>query len=679
MVSEWKATAKQQQQDFSNLFKDRIWDRFLTPSEDNELSKKIAFALLGPPRDENDDKTFGYSPEEWEKVIEIKEKCIDYCKMQDDYDNIVCVAFIFVCAFKSGSSSTIAPLIRVKNTTLTGIENSYFIDTRGRDYYTWKDYLDDNIFDGWWICVPIGAVYPCEEEVQVEFLDQSSREQKLQRAISKTEDLYSYFRATVPSDWAVNAIHTAVEAPGAVYGAGHNICELVDCGNHDQSIAMLHSEDNAISASKVAIFESFDKLSQKVVITPLDMLQLCASIFFVSHLDISFNSAKTLIAEAKAVREQLLQTKQNLGPDDQKVFDIMLKGHREMVIPGKVLELHGDKEFSRELKRINNLPEFFAHFSLGPSTQLNINQNLDIDAKAYFQMTPEQRGLILEKSRDLKNKAITHAQFKKSVDAIAKEFRIRFEHQRQEARQKIQEAFKVKEVRDIVVAGEKIFENLQPSGLDRLDKVFRKAGKEYDPDHIKVAKVMADILECKNVDDYTAVMEYTIRKLDEAAKKLSKIESNPKEKPVGVKTVPYYFKELANKLLSEQDQQNAMAEEFNKLVEECDPANSRGCPRFGNSYAAANHFDKHCRFPLVDPFNNLSSERYFEIAREMTNGLHVGKPILSQEGNLLRYTFTSLKYGAFAVRFDNLADGTSVIATLYKQDIPFTPPRLYLQ
>jgi len=39
----------------------------LTP-EENELSKKIAFALLGPPRDENDNLTSGYSSNEWEKV-----------------------------------------------------------------------------------------------------------------------------------------------------------------------------------------------------------------------------------------------------------------------------------------------------------------------------------------------------------------------------------------------------------------------------------------------------------------------------------------------------------------------------------------------------------------------------------------------------------------------------------
>jgi hypothetical protein len=50
-----------------------------------------------------------------------------------------------------------------------------------------------------------------------------------------------------------------------------------------------------------------------------------------------------------------------------------------------------------------------------------------------------------------------------------------------------------------------------------------------------------------------------------------------------------------------------------------------------------------------------------------------------QEGNYLSYTSNSIEYGATAIRFDNLADGTSVIATLMKKDMPDGQPRFYNQ
>jgi hypothetical protein len=687
MVSEWKATATKTQQDFAHLFGDRTWDSFSMPSHSDELRKKIAFALLGPPRDENDEEAFGYSTEEWEKVIEITTMSIDYCKMQDgnDRSGSVCVAFIFVCAFKSGSTSTVAPLIRVKNTSETDIQSSYFIDHCGRAYNTWKEYLEGNIFDGWWICVPFGAVYPRKEEVQVEFYDQSSRTQTAQdvsnatnKAFSKTKDVMSYFKATVPFDWAVSAIRGAVGAPGTAYGTGRDVCELIDHSNHDESIALLDFEEKAISASRIAIDNSLDNLKTKDDVTRLDVLQLTAFVFLFTHSELSFDAASNLIRQAQA--EKLSEARQNLKPEDQHKFDVFLKGQQEMVTPskvrqmhGKVREMHGTNEFIRELIRIGlpNLPKHLSNFSVVAGTLLNINKNLDIDTKAYLQMTPEQRDLILEQSRDLQNGKITHAQFDKNVGTISKEYRIKFEHQRQEARNKIQEAFQVEEVGDIVVAGERIFENLQHHELDRLHEVFtsENTGKKYNPICIEVGKVMGDILKCKNVAEFTAVMEYSIRKLDVIVKERRENNRNPKEKPVGVRSGDYYFGIVANEFLSDQGQQTAMAEEFNKLREACDAANNQGSPRFKHSYAAANHYHKHKNISIYP-------DTYFEIAREMTQGLHVGEPILSQEGNLLIYNFKS-DDGAIAIRFDSLADGTSIIATLFLKEKKKEKSRLY--
>ena len=122
-----------------------------------------------------------------------------------------------------------------------------------------------------------------------------------------------------------------------------------------------------------------------------------------------------------------------------------------------------------------------------------------------------------------------------------------------------------------------------------------------------------------------------------------------------------------------------MINDFNSLRGQCDVANGSEYPRFGNSFfvAAVKHYDKHPDFPRVDPNNNLSTERYFSIAREMTSGQSVERPIWTQDGASLSYKFTSAEYGAMAVRFDNLANGTSVIATLMKNNQVTGDPRLY--
>jgi hypothetical protein len=680
MSSEWKATAQQNQQYFANRLGDRTWDKFSMPSDGEEFSKKIAFALFGLPRDETNPKTLGYTLDEWQKVTEIKQKCIEYCQMQEGYDKSVCVAFIFVCAYHSELGSTMTPLVRVKNTSVTDIQNSYFIDPCGEGYYTWKDYLDENIFDGWWICVPFGAVYSNNEDVQVEFHDQSSRALRRQDettkiAFRRTEHVMSYFKDTNSFDWAVTAIRAAVRAPGAAYGAGQNFCELVDHGNHDQSISRLDFEERAISASRKSIIKSLDTFSKKDDATRLDVLHLTAIVFFFTHSELSFKAASTLIKDVQD--KKLSEKRQSLEPEEQKVFDNMLKGHQEMVIPGMICEIQGNNEFIRELNRID-IQELLAHFSLGPGTQLSINQNLDIDAKAYFQMTPDQRDQILKQSQDLKNGRITHTEFEKNVGVISKEYRIRFEHQRQEARKYIQEAFHVEDVSEIVVAGKRIFENLQPHELDRLHQVCKQAGKNYNPDCIKVAKEMADTLKCKNIIEFAAVMEYFIRKLDGRVAELR--YNNPKPiMPPGLKAREYYFDSVVQEFLSDELQKTAMVDEFNQLREECDAANSSGSPKFKNASAAANHYDKHCFLPCVDPDKNLSPERYFEIAREMTaeKNLDDEKPTWTQDGNSLFYTFNSVEYGATAVRFDNISNGISVIATLMKKDIPIGKPRLY--
>ena len=48
-------------------------------------------------------------------------------------------------------------------------ENSYFIDHVGRVYTDWSNFLNENIFDRWLICVPKKGIYSdATEEVEIE-------------------------------------------------------------------------------------------------------------------------------------------------------------------------------------------------------------------------------------------------------------------------------------------------------------------------------------------------------------------------------------------------------------------------------------------------------------------------------------------------------------------------------
>ena len=75
--------------------------------------------------------------------------------------------------------------------------------------------------------------------------------------------------------------------------------------------------------------------------------------------------------------------------------------------------------------------------------------------------------------------------------------------------------------------------------------------------------------------------------------------------------------------------------------------------------------------PKIDPCNNLPSKRYFEIAREMTSG-SVENPKWTQDGSSLCCEFRPEKYGAEAIRYDNLVDGESVIAALLAKEFATT-------
>lgn len=736
---EWEKTALVNQQNFAYSLGNRTWEKYSIPDQEEYLWKKIAFAIAGPPTSEDSSKKYGYTADQQEKINDLKEKCIDYCKKQDWND--VYVAFLFVCAYKSEKEQTTVPLIKVKFGDGKKAKCSYFFDHCGRFYNGWDNFLNENIFDGWWICVPTDAEYSFTEqnEVDVKFYDQTSRGEVL-RAVDKVSTItniatsvtmtagliMTFFPPTAPIGVATVWSSTLVGAPGAVYGTGRSIGTLVDRSRHEQSINPFSSGEaracwlttaasalsvgtmastkmltstakagalagagtrafctalsvTAMSVSGIGIANSVYELSKKDEVTGLDILQLSTSIFFFTHSAVNFKTASTIIKEAQ--NETIMAHRETLKSDDQKaVFDQMRQAKQEMVEPGKLREMHGNKDFILELKVIENKQEFFSHFQLVQNQQVSVNGELVIHPKAFLQMTLEERTIILKNSNDLSNGKITIEQFNKNVSGIRKEYRIHFETERINAVNKMENVFKntlnVDSMTDVKVGGKNVFENMQPHEIDRMNQVFTQAGKNYDPTRIQVGMEMANQSGCTSVTEVAAAVEYYNRQLDNKVSALRKQNPNP-SRPPGMKAKDFYFKQVAKEFLNNPQVRETAVNDFQTLRRNCDAVNT-GHPRFGNSFAAANHYDKHPHFPKIDPNNNISPKRYFEIATEMC-GSPMKNPKWTQDGSSLTCKFTSEKYGAVAVRFDNLSNGTSVIATLMTDDLatPIGDPRLH--
>ncbi|CAF0733362.1 unnamed protein product [Brachionus calyciflorus] len=159
----WKENAKVSQQNFSNLLNDRVWEQYDSKNEKNLIWNKIAFVICGCKE--------VYADEEKKIIDELLEKCVKYGK-KGDY---IYIAFLFVCAYKNSDEGIQIPLIRVMKDDGKQSVDSYFIDHFGRVYFDWSNFLEENVLDGWWICVPKNGLYSVTEEVEIEFYNQTDK------------------------------------------------------------------------------------------------------------------------------------------------------------------------------------------------------------------------------------------------------------------------------------------------------------------------------------------------------------------------------------------------------------------------------------------------------------------------------------------------------------------------
>ena len=193
----------------------------------------------------------------------------------------------------------------------------------------------------------------------------------------------------------------------------------------------------ALSVNGLGVINGIYEVAKKDEVTPMDIVQLTTSIFFFTHSVVSFKTASTIIKDAQ--KERLAQYRAEVSEDGKGAFDHLHKARQEMYEPGKVREMHGNKEFIRDLKKIENVNNFFKNFKLTRGNQLNVNNELVLDGKAFLQMTEDERGIIMEQTNKLRNGKINIQEFNKNVEGIRKDYRITFERERQLALERLRQ------------------------------------------------------------------------------------------------------------------------------------------------------------------------------------------------------------------------------------------------
>ncbi|CAF0733375.1 unnamed protein product [Brachionus calyciflorus] len=460
-----------------------------------------------------------------------------------------------------------------------------------------------------------------------------------------------------------------VGTPGAIYSTGRSISKLLDRGKHDQSISLSNAEARgcwistiagvlsfgnmastsllaksaangnlvsaevrtfctslnvtSISMNGIGILNSvFDLVNKKTEdITALDILQLTTSIFFFTNSLVNFKTANEIVKDAQKVTIDSMRNKLQ-DEASRKNFDNTLRNTKKQ--SGR---MHGSADFIRAVKHIDNKSEFFQALVIDGNVKakfnreglVNINKELIIHPRAFMQINETQRAEILMHSTDLLNKKITLVEFNAKMAQIVKINRIAFENKRSTAYAKISKAFNNPNLKNVDINGKKIFENMKPHEIDRLDNVFENTGKKYNQKFLDVGIEFAKRAQCQNVSEFCAAFEYAIRQMEAEIKSSRNLNPYP-SRPENVSAAEFYLKQTYDEFMNNNNNKFIeLKNSFDLLQELCKQANNDGSPNFGNTMAAANHYDKHNIFPTINPNNPLTVQEYFSIAREMTS------------------------------------------------------------
>ena len=159
------------QQDYFDLL-GKLMSREFEPPHYVDLKREIGYALFDAPEEEpcaNLNDGTGYTDKKLKhinKIFDIIKNCMKYHKNPKN----ICVSFLFLF-LKTTDACITVPVIRIPQFDIVFKQNiNLSIDSCGRVYKGWQDYLDNNTMPECVLCYPKNGVYSAVNgAVEVEF------------------------------------------------------------------------------------------------------------------------------------------------------------------------------------------------------------------------------------------------------------------------------------------------------------------------------------------------------------------------------------------------------------------------------------------------------------------------------------------------------------------------------
>jgi hypothetical protein len=156
----WKVEAIKEQQKCFDLLGTAKWREF-EPSHYGDLKREIGFALFDVPEEKpcaNLNYDTGYTDKkliEINKIFDIIQKCMQCHKNPKN----IYVSFLFLSGKRRDDRITVG-VIRIPKFDIVFEHNiNLFIDSCGRVYEGWQDYLENNTLPECVLCYPRNGVY----------------------------------------------------------------------------------------------------------------------------------------------------------------------------------------------------------------------------------------------------------------------------------------------------------------------------------------------------------------------------------------------------------------------------------------------------------------------------------------------------------------------------------------
>ncbi|CAB3400440.1 unnamed protein product [Caenorhabditis bovis] len=370
----------------------------LTPDQLEELIKVVEVEASKDGKDSGKkvDKKFvsqfGYSKQQEEHILKLRDELFDINrkqkKLKEGDKNILETKFVFVSFFAEGAQSNILPLVCI---CISPTKN-LFVESSGRAYDGWDDFLDRNKLPECYIIYPNNGFYEIEDKSYLNLRYDVSRKSKFPSRIAKISDrsamgigiaatigsVIGLFTPLAPVA-ATTLLYTAIGT--GVYTMARSGYHIVDRAVHNENINPLRSRENfvdwlAVAASlasfgaiggsafltvmttegievsqaieytvNAAIFANFavsgialtasgynifEKVASGERPTALELFQFSTSLLFFTNAAVNLQTAEKLIHET--TQEKINEVRDSLKTaEDKKQFDQAIKDNMNKI------------------------------------------------------------------------------------------------------------------------------------------------------------------------------------------------------------------------------------------------------------------------------------------------------------------------------------------------------------